>query len=121
MEELKQKIQALLAGAGEGASFPQLMDRFIEALQEHPDALGALAGSYRLQTTDTGYCAAFELADRSLTLLDDSAKADAVISGSEQTLMAVIRRELNPMTAMFTGKLRIQGSMQALAKFAQLF
>ena len=46
--------------------------------------------------------------------------ATYLLSGKEADLLALIRREMNPMTAMFTGKVRVQGSMQALAKFAQV-
>ena len=120
MEELKQAIGQLIVRAGEGSSFQSLMEAFVEALRQHPQALGALAGSYRLQTSDTGFDLGFSLSDAGLRLLEKGEKADATIRGKESDLLALIRRELNPMAAMFTGKLNVQGSMQALAKFAQV-
>ena len=120
MEALKQALQELLAQAGANTSFGEVMELFVQALKAHPEALGALEGSYRMQTTDTGVSTAFALSENGLELLDADAKTDAAISGSEADLMAVIRKELNPMAAMFMGKLKIQGSMQALAKFAQI-
>lgn len=120
MEELKAKIQQLVSEAGAGASFASLMERFCQALEAHPEALGALSGSYRLKTTDTGVDLGFALGENSFRRLEENEKADAILSGKEADLLALIRRELNPMTAMFTGKLNVKGSMQALAKFAQV-
>jgi len=120
MEQLKQDIQELVARAGEGAGFGELMQRFVEALQRQPQALGELQGRYRLETTDTGLCCAFALSEDGYQPLEKDEKVDAAISGKEADLLALIRREMNPMTAMFTGKVRVQGSMQALAKFAQV-
>jgi len=120
MEELKKDIQALLAQAGAGADFAALMEGFAAALARHPEALGELTGRYRLQTTDTGLSVAFALSADGFQTLDAADPVDAAISGKEADLLALIRRELNPMAAMFMGKLNVKGSMQALAKFSQL-
>lgn len=120
MEALKQAIGELLEKAGQKVSFAEMMKLFVQALEAHPEALGALEGRYRMQTTDTGISIAFALSGDGLTLLGSEDKTDAAISGSEADLMAVIRKELNPMAAMFMGKIKVQGSMQALAKFAQI-
>lgn len=120
MDALKQAIGELLAKAGRDMSFSELLELFVQALEAHPEALGALEGRYRMQTTDTGISKAFALSENGLVLLDADDPADASISGSEADLMAVIRKELNPMAAMFMGKIKIQGSMQALARFAQI-
>ena len=120
MEELKDSIQQLVAEAGAGASFQSLMERFCQALKSHPEALGQLSGSYRLITEDTGVNLGFALGDNSFRLLDEAEKAEATISGKESDLLALMRHELNPMVAMFTGKLIVKGSMQALSKFAQV-
>jgi len=120
MEALKQTLQELLAQAGGNLSFGEMMECFVKALEQHPEALGALEGRYRMQTNDTGVSVAFELSENGLVLLSEEDKTDAAISGNEADLMAVIRKKLNPMAAMFMGKLKIQGSMQALTKFAQI-
>ncbi|MBQ7866798.1 MAG: SCP2 sterol-binding domain-containing protein [Clostridia bacterium] len=120
MEELKKEIQSIISSLADGISFPELMEKFCDALKAHPEALAQLAGSYRLTTTDSGLNMGFSLGKNGFALLADDEKADATISGSEANLMALIRRELNPMVAMFTGKLNVQGSMQALSKFAQI-
>ena len=54
-------------------------------------------------------------------MLNADDKTDATLTATESDLMALIRRELIPMAALFTGKLKVEGSMAQLAKFAQLF
>ena len=120
MDELKAEIQQLMAAAGTDLSFESLMERFCEALKSHPEALGALSGRYRLKTTDTGLSVAFELAENSFRMLDASERADAVLSGGEKDLIAMIRRELTPAKAMFTGRLKVEGSLALLSRFAQI-
>ncbi len=120
MEELKNAIAQLLAQVDDNTGFQTLMERFVQELESHPEALGDLAGSYRLKTDDTGLEIAFELKEGSLRTLEASEKAEATISGKEGDLLKLIRKELNPMYAMFTGKVKVQGSMQALGKFSQL-
>jgi len=120
MDKLKTELQQLIASVEAGASFESLMKRFGEVLANHADVLGDLSGRYRLQTTDTGLSFAFELAQNHFRMLDASEAADATISAKESDLMALIRRELAPMAAMFTGKLKVEGSMAHLARFAQI-
>jgi len=120
MEELKMDIQQVLASIDESFSFEELMERFCSVLASHPEALSALEGRYRLQTTDTGVHVGFALSASGFQALDASEPVDAVISGKEENLLQILRRELNPMAAMFTGKLSVKGSMQALMKFSQV-
>ena len=118
MEALKQEIQRLMAQPG--LSFAEVVEGFAGALQRHPETLGELAGRYRLQTTDTNLSYSFALTDNRYQTLGDRETVDVAISGREADLLRVLHRELNPAAAMFTGKLRVQGSMQALGRFAQL-
>ena len=120
MEALKQEIQNILDTLDASVSFEKLMEQFCTALKNNPEALGSLAGRYRLTAVDTGAHVAFALSENGFQALDASEAADATISGKEADLLKIIRRELNPMTAMFTGKLTVKGSMQALMKFAQI-
>lgn len=120
MNELKNEIQQLLSAAGKGASFEELMERFCGALQNHTEVLGVLSGRYRLKTADTGLSFAFELGQNHFRMLDASEAVDAAISGKESDLMALIRRELAPMPAILTGKLKVEGSMAKLTRFAQI-
>ena len=121
MEELKNELQKLIASLSGTESMQDLMERFFGILRNHADVLGALEGRYRLKTSDTGLSFAFEAGKNGLHLLEADEKADATITAAEADLMALIRRELVPMAAMFTGKLKVEGSMAQLAKFAQLF
>lgn len=120
MEALKQEIRKLLAQAGAGASLDELAGGFVDALQRHPGVLGSLEGRYRLQTTDTGFCCSFALSAEGCQTLGEQEPVDAVISGREADLLSVLRREVKPMAAVFAGKIRVRGSMQALRKFTQL-
>jgi len=120
MEQLKQEIQSILAQLDASTPFDALMESFASALKNHPEALGALSGRYRLQASDTGAHAAFALSESGFEALEEADSVDASISGKEEDLLKIIRRELNPMTAMFTGRLTVKGSMQALMKFAQI-
>ncbi len=119
MEQLKQDIVQIIEKAGE-CDFQTLINHFCEALKAHPEVFGDLSGTYRLQTDDTGCQIGFALSADGYRELAPGEKADATVSGKEKDLLALIRKELNPMYAMFTGKVRIQGSMQALGKFSQL-
>ena len=120
MNELRQEICQIMADAGAGIPFERLMERFCAALRSHPEALGALSGSYRLQTLDTGFSLGFALSENSFRLLEANEKADVTISGKEQTLLSLVRRELHPAKALLTGKLTVKGSMAALNRFAQV-
>ena len=120
MDELRTCIRQLMAEAGNGLSFEELMERFCEALRSHPEALGALSGSYRLQTSDTGFSLGFALGENSFRVLQAGEKADVTICGKEETLLALIHRELTPAKALLTRKLTVKGSMAALTKFAEV-
>ena len=121
MEELKNELQKLIASLSGTESMQDLMERFFDILRSHADVLGALEGRYRLKTSDTGLSFAFEAGKDGLKVLNADDKADATLTATEADLMALIRRELIPMAALFTGKLKVEGSMAQLAKFAQLF
>ena len=121
MEELKNELQKLIASLSGTESMQDLMERFFDILRTHADALSVLEGRYRLKTSDTGLSFAFAAGKDGLKVLNADDKTDATLTATESDLMALIRRELIPMAALFTGKLKVEGSMAQLAKFAQLF
>jgi len=120
MEALKQDISDILSQMDPQSSLDDMLAGFCEALKKHADVLGALEGRYRLSTTDTGVNVGFALSADGFCMLNAGDAADATILGKEEDLLKILRRELNPMSAMFTGKLTVKGSMQALMKFAQI-
>jgi putative sterol carrier protein len=48
-------------------------------------------------------------------------QADITISTDAETLKALIRREVGPFKAYATGKLRLKGSLEDLARFRKFF
>jgi putative sterol carrier protein len=56
-----------------------------------------------------------------VTVTEGAEGGDATISASEENMLRIARRELNPTTAYMTGKLKIKGDMGAALKLQKLF
>jgi putative sterol carrier protein len=65
----------------------------------------------------------FTLKDEQVAgLLDGGTdQADITISTDAETLKALIRREVGPFKAYATGKIRLKGSLEDLARFRKFF
>jgi len=65
----------------------------------------------------------FILQDQKVAGLVDGGveNADITISTDADTLGALIRREMGPFKAYATGKLRLKGSLEDLARFRKFF
>ena len=65
----------------------------------------------------------FTLNDQKVAgLLDGGVEqADITISTDPETLKALIRREMGPFKAYATGKIRLKGSLEDLARFRKFF
>jgi putative sterol carrier protein len=65
----------------------------------------------------------FTLKDRAVAgLLDGGVdRPDITISTDAETLTALIRREIGPFKAYATGKIRLKGSLEDLARFRKFF
>lgn len=120
MQALQQEIRALRQSAGAGASLTDVAAELSAALQSHPEALGALAGRYRLQTTDTDFHLAFEASEAAFTPLSPTDAVDVCVQGSEKELLKLIRGESDPMRALLLGRLKVRGDIRLLQKFAKL-
>ena len=59
--------------------------------------------------------------DGDVSVSEGPGEADTTITTSEETFLAISRRELNPTTAYMTGKLKIKGDMGAAMKLQKLF
>lgn len=121
MQALQQEIRALRQSAGADASLADVAAGLTAVLQSHPEATGALAGRYRLQTTDTGFHLAFEASGAGLVLLSPSDAVDVCVQGAEKELMKLIRGEGDPMRALLLGRLKVRGDIRLLQKFAKFF
>ena len=98
--ELQRDLQALYSRAQGNMALSALMDEICSMLARHADTLRGVNGRYRLTASDTGYT------------------VDAAILGREDDLLRVFRGELSPMSALFQGKVRVQGSKAALMRLA---
>lgn len=120
MQALQNKIRALRQSVGAAAPLAEIASGLTGLLQDHPEALGAVAGRYRLQTTDTGFHLAFEAAANSFTLLSPADRVDVCVRAPEKELLRLIRGEGDPMRALLLGRLKIQGDIRLLQKFSKL-
>lgn len=116
--ELQRDLQALYSRAQGNMALSALMDEICSMLARHADTLRGVNGRYRLTASDTGYTCAFALEDGVYRGLDGAAPVGAAILGREDDLLRVFRGELSPMSALFQGKVRVQGSKAALMRLA---
>ena len=65
----------------------------------------------------------FTVKDQKVAALLDGGvdHADITISTDAETLAALIRREMGPFKAYATGKIRLKGSLEDLARFRKFF
>lgn len=65
----------------------------------------------------------FTVKDQQVAALLDGGvdHADITISTDAETLTALIRREMGPFKAYATGKIRLKGSLEDLARFRKFF
>lgn len=120
MQALQREIRALRQSVGTDASLADVAAKLCALLQSHPEALGAVAGRYRLQTTDTGFQLAFAASEGSFTPLSPADSVDVCIQGSEKELLKLVRGESDPMRALLLGRLKVRGDIRLLQKFAKL-
>jgi putative sterol carrier protein len=80
------------------------------ATRADPARAGDLSASYRFDIADTGSWHV-DVESGAVTVTESSEPADCVIATDEQTFLAVVRNEQNPMGAFMTGKIRVEGDM----------
>lgn len=118
-EDLKREIQSLYQAADGGMGLAQLVDGICHTLQKHEDALRGITYSYRLCASDTGYSWGFSLRDGHFAETGEYDEADAVVTGTEENLLAIFRRQISPMSALLRGKIKLKGSKAALIRFSE--
>ena len=86
--------------------------QFFDDLQARPDASRAagLTASYRFDVENAGSWRV-DVEDGRVHVTESEEPAECVIKTNEQTLLAVVRNEQNPMGAFMTGKIRVEGDM----------
>jgi putative sterol carrier protein len=97
------------------ASFGQLLARI------PPARLAGLDGIYRFCMTDGGSWT-LRIASGALSFGEGGeARPDATLSASSEDFRRLLDRELRPLSAMMTGRLRIEGDLGAAMRLQQLF
>ena len=86
--------------------------QFFDDLAARADPARArdLSASYRFDIADQGSWHV-DVENGAVTVTQSSEPADCVIATDEQTFLAVVRNEQNPMGAFMTGKIRVEGDM----------
>jgi len=116
---LKQDIQAVYNLADRGMPLGELVDSICGVLSRHETALKGITYSYRLHAGDTGYTKAFALVDGRFAELGYGDVADVTVSGKEEDLRRVFRREMSPMSALLRGKIKVVGSKAGLMRLGE--
>lgn len=86
--------------------------QFFQELQARPDPsrAGDLSASYRFDIDGAGSWHV-DVANGAVTVTESQEPADCVIATDEQTFLAVVRNEQNPMGAFMTGKIKVEGDV----------
>ena len=87
-------------------------EQFFQDLQARADPSRAsdLSASYRFDIADVGSWHV-DVENGAVTVTESQEPADCVIATDEQTFLAVVRNEQNPMGAFMTGKIKVEGDM----------
>jgi putative sterol carrier protein len=95
---------------------------FFEALpgKVDPQKTAGMTGSYVFDIEGVGQWTV-AVNDGVVTVAEGAGTADCTIVANEETLLKIARGEANPTTAYMTGKLKIQGDMNAALKLQKLF
>lgn len=102
-----------------------LIAKFNERVQSDPKLAAELEGLERtvsVQLAD-GRAYHFTLRDRRIDGLADgrASKADVTIESDEGTIGGLLRREIGPFRALASGKLKVRGDIEDLARFRKFF
>ena len=110
MTAFQQDIAAAQDFATKTDSLAALMPVLCDVLKQNGYALVGITFTYRFQTVDTGFTAAFALRNGVYSDLNADDAADVTISGKEADLLAVFQRRLNPVKALLFKKSRLRAT-----------
>jgi putative sterol carrier protein len=101
-----------------------LVERFNRRAATHPgtrEELGTLARTISIHLTDEGDYAV-DLREGSLQNLRTGAapQADVTITTDRETFLGLVKKEIGPMKALVTRKLKIDGSLEDKLLFRRL-
>jgi len=102
-----------------------LIAKFNEQARKDPKLAAELAGFEKTVTVQLadGRAWHFTVKDKHIDGLRDGAaeKADVSIASDEATIVGLTKREIGPYKAIFSGKLKLKGDLEDLARFRKFF
>ncbi len=95
---------------------------FFDTLESRVDPAKAagLTASYRFEIDGSGTWHV-DVDEGKVTVTENGADADCVISTTSETFLKIANREQNPTAAYMSGKLKIKGDMGQAMKLQKLF
>ncbi len=117
--DFKQDVERMFAEAERCQNLAQLGDALCGMVARNEAAFKDITHSYRFAASDTGTARAFALEDGRYRALDDNAKTDVTVTGTEKNLLAVFQRKISPAGALLFRRIKVSGSMTALMKLAE--
>ena len=102
-----------------------LIAQFNDRIRTDPKLARELEGFERTVTLRLadGRAFHFMVKDQRVDKLFDGAapKSEITIQSDEATIVGLIRREIGPFKALFSGKLKLKGDIEDLARFRKFF
>jgi putative sterol carrier protein len=100
---------------------PQSVEEFFETLPSRVPAnsTAGITNSYLFEIKDVGTWRV-AVDDGTVEVTKGEADADVRIALSEETFHRLVARELNPMRAVMTGKIKVKGDMGAATKLQKI-
>jgi len=92
---------------------PSTLEDFVTTL--HPKALGQIKGTAKLVIADHG---TVMLTENGATAADG--EADVTLKASEATFRAILDGSQNPITAVMSGKLKVDGNQMRALKVSEI-
>lgn len=95
---------------------------FFESLESRidPSKTAGMNNSYLFEIDGSGTWKV-DVSDGNVSVSEGAGDADVTIRASEETFQAIASGEQNPTTAYMTGKLKVDGDMDAALKLQKLF
>ncbi len=90
------------------------------AARVDPSRAAGITNSYLFDVAGAGRWKV-DVRDGSVSVEEGGESADVTISASEATFLRLIQRDLSPMSAYMTGKIKVKGDMGAAMRLQKLF
>lgn len=116
---LKQDVQALYAAVEHTDDLDAVLDGVLAVFSRHPEELRRVTGAFRLTNTEDARCWGFRLRQGEYAPLPLEAEADVCVLGKTDALLRVFKRQLSPVKALLTGKIKVVGQKKLLVQLAE--